>query len=87
MIGPLNLGEVITRFAHNIQTQQEIPNCDTKDCYNLTLAYNNTINQMKQVIENSDSCHQSFQVRFPFSVLISKSVGPIIYFFDGISPS
>ena len=68
----LNLGEAITRFAHNVvPMQQEIPNCDTKDCYNLTLAYNITINQMKKVIENSDSCQQSFKVKFPLCVLFS----------------
>ena len=68
MIVPL--GEAITRFVHNVPKQQEIPNCETKDCYYLTLAYNNTLNQMKQVIENSDSCQQSFKVKFPIMCFV-----------------
>ena len=55
-------GEGITQFFHDHPDKQEIPNCDGKDCYNLTLVYDNTPQQIASIVERSRSCKQKFEV-------------------------
>ena len=56
------IGQGITRFMHNKEDKQTIDICETKDCYQLNLKYNNTLEEIKEVMSRSSECKQYIQV-------------------------
>ena len=56
------IGQGITRFIHNKEDKQTIDICETKDCYQLNLKYNNSLEEIKEVMSRSSECKQYIQV-------------------------
>lgn len=47
---------------HDKGDKQTIDMCETKDCYQLNLKYNNTLEEIKEVMSRSSECKQYIQV-------------------------
>ena len=50
-----------TRTSHDGTDSIEIPTCSGEDCFRRTLSYSASMNQLKSLIELSDSCSQSIR--------------------------
>ena len=57
------LGEGITRFNHDKMNEEVIANCDTEDCFNLEITYQESLELIDLIKERSAYCEQKIEVR------------------------
>ena len=53
-----------TIIKHDRMTKKNITNCKPTDCYRLAITYENSKEHITALIDSSESCQQSIEVKF-----------------------